>query len=294
MTSGIFETWLKKFDKRMGRKGRKFLLFLDNASSHSNVQLCNVKLKYLPANTTSILQPLDQGIILAMKQIYRKTQLRYIITKIERSKEQDCSQLLKETNVLKAIYWIKQGWNYVKCDTIAKCFKKCGFVDNTAEHLAEELFGATVDELREIDANNEENDDDDDDNEIDFNLVAEKVLNHSIYELIEAESLLKTSDDVEINWEANACDIIEALEEKEKAESEEEGKDATDDYSTDTVISSFPTALNVIYLKQFLMNEDFTDVVQELPKVESKIEKEFVKQQQRASQTSITDFFGLS
>ena len=75
MTSGIFETWLKKFDKRMGRKGRKVLLFLDNATSHSNVQLCNVKLKYLPANTTSILQPLDQGIILAMKQKYRKTQL---------------------------------------------------------------------------------------------------------------------------------------------------------------------------------------------------------------------------
>ena len=109
MTSGIFETWLKKFDKRMGRKGRKVLLFLDNATSHSNVQLCNVKLKYLPANTTSILQPLDQGIILAMKRKYRKTQLRYIITQMERSKEKDCSQLLKEINVLKAIYWIKQA-----------------------------------------------------------------------------------------------------------------------------------------------------------------------------------------
>ena len=96
MTSGIFETWLKKFDKRMGRKGRKVLLFLDNATSHSNVQLCNVKLKYLPANTTSILQPLDQGIILAMKQKYCKTHFQYIITLMERSKEKDCSRLLKE------------------------------------------------------------------------------------------------------------------------------------------------------------------------------------------------------
>ena len=95
-----------------------------------------------------------------------------------------------------------------------KCFKKCGFVDNTAENLAEELLGATVDELREIDVNNEESDDDDNDDKIDFNLVAKRVLNHSINELIEAESLLKTSDDAEINWEANVCDIIEALEEK--------------------------------------------------------------------------------
>ena len=134
--------------------------------------------------------------------------------------------------------------NEVKCDTIVKCFKKCGFVDNTTKNLAEELFGATVDELRETDENNEESDDDDDDDEIDFNLVAKEVLNHSVDELIEAESLLKTNDNAEINREANACDIIEALEEKEKAESEEEREDANDDYSTDTVIPSFPTALN--------------------------------------------------
>ena len=162
----------------MGRKDQKVLLFLDNAMSHSNVQLCNVKLKYLPANTTSILEPLDQGIILAMKRKHNKTQLRYIITHMERSKEKDCSQLFKEIDVLKAIYWIKQAWNDVKCDIIAKCFKKCGFVENTAKNLAK-LLGATVDELREIDVN-EESDDGDDDDEIDFNLVVKKVLNHSM------------------------------------------------------------------------------------------------------------------
>ena len=48
MTSGLFKTWLKKIDKCMGCKGQKVLLFLDNAMSHSDVQLCNVKF-----NTTS-------------------------------------------------------------------------------------------------------------------------------------------------------------------------------------------------------------------------------------------------
>ena len=42
------------------------------------------------------------------------------------------------------------------------------------------------------------------------------------------------------------------------------------------------------------MNKGFTNVVEDLSKVESKLEKEFVKQQQIATQTSITDFFGLS
>ena len=105
VTSVIFETWLKKFDKHMSRKGRNVLLFLDNSTSHSDVQLCNVKcLKYLPANATSILQSLDQGIILAVKQKYRKKQLQYIITQMERLKEKDCSQLLKKINVFKAIH----------------------------------------------------------------------------------------------------------------------------------------------------------------------------------------------
>ena len=59
---------------------------------HSDIQLCNVKLQFLPASRTSILQPLDQGIILAMNGKYCKTQLRYMITQMGGSKEKDCSQ----------------------------------------------------------------------------------------------------------------------------------------------------------------------------------------------------------
>ena len=52
---------------------------------------------------------------------------------------------------------------------------------------------------------------------------------------------------------------------KEKAESEEGRKDVTGDYSMGTLLLDFPTALNhVTYLKQFLMNKSFTDVVEDL------------------------------
>ena len=80
-----------------------------------------------------------------------------------------------------------------------------------------------------------------------------------------------------------------------KRKKQNQKKKATDDYSTETVISSFSTAsIHAIYLKQFLVNKDFNYVVEDLSKVESKLEKEFVKQQQIATQTSTTDFFGLS
>lgn len=64
MTSGLFTDWVKDFNARMRRAGRSVLLLLDNAPSHlHDLKLSNVRLVYLPANTTSKLQPLDQGII---------------------------------------------------------------------------------------------------------------------------------------------------------------------------------------------------------------------------------------
>ena len=55
--------------------------------------------------------------------------------------------------------------------------------------------------------------------------------------------------------EANICDIIEALEERENAESEE----VREDDSTNALILNCPTDLNhVTHLKQFLMNKKLT------------------------------------
>ena len=73
MTSGVFETWLKKLNREMAFEKRK-MLFLDNASSHPTVEYSNVKLQFFPPNTTSVLQPMDQGIIQATKLKFRKLQ----------------------------------------------------------------------------------------------------------------------------------------------------------------------------------------------------------------------------
>lgn len=63
LTRDIMSEWLTKFDRKMGRQNRKVLLFLDNATSHPNIALKNVKLLFFPPNMTSVCQPLDQGII---------------------------------------------------------------------------------------------------------------------------------------------------------------------------------------------------------------------------------------
>ena len=61
-------------------EGRKVLLFLDNFSGHElgvtlvggKEGLANVRIEWLPPNTTSHWQPLDQGIIASFKLQYRQ------------------------------------------------------------------------------------------------------------------------------------------------------------------------------------------------------------------------------
>ncbi|XP_069102038.1 tigger transposable element-derived protein 4-like [Argopecten irradians] len=128
MTSTIFSDWLNRFNRKMKRQGRNVLLFLDNAPTHPKVDLSNVKLKFFPPNTTSHLQPMDQGIIQAMKLKYRKRQLQYLIAQMDRQKRLTGSQLLKHITILGVIYWVSSAWTDVDSSTITKCFSKAGFL----------------------------------------------------------------------------------------------------------------------------------------------------------------------
>src|SRR5438067_245371 len=74
------EKWLQEFDYQVGQKhGReRVLLLLDNCSSHKteNLTLSYVDVYFLPPNTTSKLQPMDAGIIMAFKKHYRHYHIR--------------------------------------------------------------------------------------------------------------------------------------------------------------------------------------------------------------------------
>jgi len=75
MLTTTFQEWLQEFDYQIGQKhgGERVLLLLDNCSSHKteNLTLSYVDVYFLPPNTTSKLQPMDAGIIMAFKKHYR-------------------------------------------------------------------------------------------------------------------------------------------------------------------------------------------------------------------------------
>ncbi|XP_050329997.1 tigger transposable element-derived protein 4-like [Bactrocera neohumeralis] len=68
MTSELFEKWLHDWDRDLVKKKKKILLLVDNCPAHPNVtDLMSITLAFLPPNTTSVLQPMDQGIIQSLE-----------------------------------------------------------------------------------------------------------------------------------------------------------------------------------------------------------------------------------
>lgn len=126
MTCEIMTEFLREFDKKMGLEKRKILLFLDNAASHPrDLILKNIKIVFLPPNTTAICQPLDQGIIKNFKTWYRSIILKHILAKMDSVNY--VQDLTKTINLLDVIYFIKKAWNQVTPVTIENCFRKAGF-----------------------------------------------------------------------------------------------------------------------------------------------------------------------
>ncbi|KAI6648380.1 Tigger transposable element-derived protein 4-like isoform X4 [Oopsacas minuta] len=62
----------KKVDSSLRMNKRNICLLADNCSAHpKSVSLTNICLKFLPANTTSIMQPMDMGVIKNWKAHYK-------------------------------------------------------------------------------------------------------------------------------------------------------------------------------------------------------------------------------
>ena len=142
MAANIFCNELINWDIDLGKGHRKIILLIDTASVHPNInnKLENIQLEFLPANTTSILQPLDQGIIQNFKIFYRKSILTEHIRAID-------SNTVPLINVFIALKFITSSWEKVKETTIKNCFKHSKIFDNSEQN---NLNAVQVDPRTEI------------------------------------------------------------------------------------------------------------------------------------------------
>ena len=61
MTGVIYEAYLKRLNDKMKKAKRKIVIFVNNCAVHSKDfnNFSNVKVHFLPSNSTSVLQPMD-------------------------------------------------------------------------------------------------------------------------------------------------------------------------------------------------------------------------------------------
>ncbi|KAL2630271.1 hypothetical protein R1flu_014957 [Riccia fluitans] len=148
MTNPIFNQYLKELGEYFKRKRRKVLIFLDNAPVHivdEATNLANIELRFFPPNLSSVLQPLDGGIIRSLKALSRKFEVLSLLDNINKSLH--ASDLVKKLTVLDAIKFIDKSWSLVKAETIQKCFANCGFVTNDEDTQELHKIAAQEEEL---------------------------------------------------------------------------------------------------------------------------------------------------
>ncbi|XP_070390804.1 tigger transposable element-derived protein 6-like [Dermacentor albipictus] len=122
MTRAIFSEWVASFDCDMRRQGRRVCLLLDNCSAHHilDVELTNVELKYFPPNCTSIIQPLDQGVIRSMKCAYRQRVMQRLLLNVETGRD-------TKLDLYMALQMMAAAWAATGRPVIANCFTHAGF-----------------------------------------------------------------------------------------------------------------------------------------------------------------------
>jgi len=165
MTAGIFTEWFKTqfvpaVRAHLRREGLpiKAVLLLDNCPAHppadTLVSRCGgIKVVYLPPNTTSKIQPLDQGIIATVKRAYRRLLIRGCL-----ETDFTITQYLKSITVKDACHLLGEAWASVSSASIRATWDSA--LGNPFEHpeeqpAEEEFLGFTEEEVEEACARSE-------------------------------------------------------------------------------------------------------------------------------------------
>ncbi|GBC31947.2 tigger transposable element-derived protein 6-like [Rhizophagus irregularis DAOM 181602=DAOM 197198] len=138
MQVSIWNAYLKRLDAQMRVQNRNIILLVDNAPTHSlneNTKLTNIKIEFLPPNTTSHLQPCDQGIVNSFKAQYRKLLLQNRVKAFDNYNEFGINPV--EINIKKCIKYVARAWDNVTQSTIENCWLKADILPKDNEKVEE-------------------------------------------------------------------------------------------------------------------------------------------------------------
>nr|XP_012147629.1 PREDICTED: tigger transposable element-derived protein 1-like [Megachile rotundata] len=165
VTGNLFKDWflncfVPNVERYLRQKNLSFkvLLLLDNAPCHpQDLNHPNVKILFLPPNTTSLLQPLDQGIIFTFKTYYIRRALHWILD-VTDSKSINGMEAWKKFSIKHYIDIISLSLKELKTSTLNAYWKKiwpssvqienvCESSENDIGYFAKDMAIEDVQEL---------------------------------------------------------------------------------------------------------------------------------------------------
>ena len=119
MDSEIFSDYVRKLDTKFDAEGRKIVLIIDNCPAHPNVDnLKAIQLVFLTSNTTSKTQPMNKGVIRALKAFYRTNVVRRQIKYVDEGKT------TSKINIFQAMRMLVKSWDAIFINTVKNCVRK--------------------------------------------------------------------------------------------------------------------------------------------------------------------------
>jgi hypothetical protein len=228
---------------------------------------------------------MDAGIIQAVKLKYRKRQLQHVLLEMEKHPTKLGPEILRDINVLQAIYWINSSWQEVATDTIQKCFAKCGFTDCSVSGSGNSESEPSASAVSDSDSDPEL--------ELDDNCplavlkLSAELFGCEFKELLEIDRRFPTCDNNLQNWDKPANEILKDLNTCSSQECDSDPEQ--DDNQSVTVITSSDVAQYIEKIKQFALLKNQPILLNKIMELEDC----FIQQRVDVSevQTKIYDFF---
>lgn len=164
MTAELFKYWFfhlfvpqvkNNFKELNLPEESKAVLLLDNCRAHppaSELVSGQIFATFLPANVTSLIQPLDQGVIQNFKSFYRSSFIQSLLNS-------DCSvmEFQKKFNIKDAVFATALAWSQVKKVTLQRSWRKlwpCAATVDEEENAITDSCSEVLDTIKDAPSDN--------------------------------------------------------------------------------------------------------------------------------------------
>ena len=121
MSGKLFKGWVHDLDRKFAVSKRKIAFIINNCTVHPHVESLKwIELIFLPPNTTSHTQPMDQGIIRGWKGKYRSLAVRKLILASEKKEP------IRKFTILSVMYMLKKSMGCYLEPDIHELLQKIG------------------------------------------------------------------------------------------------------------------------------------------------------------------------